>query len=146
MTPLRVNQTEAYLQTMLDQAGITPDAPDVYRMWSVFKAFARVPVVCQDDGFLFETLPMPEFNSFNLHFLRQFTLYDGDKYDHMEQLNCDFTYPLTDDLSSLQKVVWAYDFHGNLDAFFAHVEGLPAFQVPITQHSPTEMAFGQGPL
>ena len=46
MTPLGADQTEAYLQALFDQAGVTPTAPDVRLAWDVFKDFARVPVLC----------------------------------------------------------------------------------------------------
>jgi hypothetical protein len=56
--PLLVDQTEAYLQGMLDHAGITPDTLNPYKTWNTFKDFARIPVVCAYDGLLFEVLPV----------------------------------------------------------------------------------------
>jgi hypothetical protein len=53
-TPLTVDQTESCFKEMLDKAGVDFAAPDVLKIWKIFKEFAHVPVVCADDGCLFE--------------------------------------------------------------------------------------------
>jgi hypothetical protein len=55
-------------------------------------------------------------------------------------------YPFTDDLADLQIVTWAYDFNRNLTAFFAHVESLSEFRLPIFQYTPLTMTLGHGPV
>jgi hypothetical protein len=101
--PLLVDQTEAYLQGMLDHAGITPDTLNPYKTWNTFKDFARIPVVCADDGLLFEVLPYPK-DQFSLHFVRQFGLEEDGEYVGMKQLDCRFIYKLDDILARLKKV------------------------------------------
>lgn len=123
------------LQTLLQAAGIDPNACTVAQFWPVFKQFTREDFgfnrADDADGFLVEYF-VPSGASFAakplMNFVRQFT-YDDDAglYHHMEQMTCTFYYdgPLDDpDVASV--VLWSFGM--TLDAYFAQVEDLLVFR------------------
>ncbi len=133
---INVEDAEPSFLAMLAQAGVDRAQPDVPKTWAVFKAFARLPVACAEDDLLVECgTPLDESGPFRLSFKRQFVIEKGSGYDHMEQLVCQFTYERHQELEDLHLSLWSMGF-ATLDAYFAHIEGLLAFQVPMSRYVP----------
>jgi hypothetical protein len=138
---LEVNETESYLLRMLADAGIDLNKPSVSDVLQVFKSFSRINVNCSDDALLFQS-GVYNFTGrelFYLDFVRQFTINDEEgEYDHMEHLHCEFAYELDAILKKLETNLWSYDCDSFND-FFAKVEGLQEFQVPIAKYVPLKL-------
>jgi hypothetical protein len=127
---------------MLASTGVDLARPNPSRTWEVFKEFAAIPIddLPSDDadGFLFEygVYDWGDGEYFNWGFCRQFILYDGDEYDHMEQLHCTFYYepaPALRELGSGE--LWSFGL--SLPEWIAQVERMPGFdatreQIPVS--------------
>ena len=129
MTP---QAAEHELKNLLAASGFDFARPDPSLAWSVFKAFAAMPVEGVDNGFLWQ-LGCYDFTGEKLcylDFVRQFTFYDEGEYDHMEQLHIEFTAEPSPDLLPLERNKWAFDYP-SLAEYFQDVEGFPEFQTAI---------------
>jgi hypothetical protein len=126
---------------MLMGAGIDLGArPLLSVVWPVIKEFGRIAVDDVpggpgegDDAMLFET------GLFDWHdgkgerhqiiVVRQFTLYDADEYDHMEQLTVElFDEPLRELAAARSAPMWSMEFRA-LDEFYGAVEASSAYRV-----------------
>lgn len=126
------------LDRMLGEAGFDRARPDPLVALRVVQAFAEIPVACAEDAFLFQTgtysFTGPEL--FSLHFTRQFTHEEEDgEYGGMEQLHCVIYYEPTPELRALTCTLWSSRCE-SLAEFFAQVDALPAFQIPVCDHTP----------
>jgi hypothetical protein len=131
---------------MLASRGVDLARPDPTRTWEVFQAFAEIPI--EDlpgedaDDFLFEygIYDWGDGEYFNWGFCRQFTLYDGEEYDHMEQLHCTFYYEPTPALREVgSDDLWCGE---SLSQWVAQVELMPGFAAPSGE-IPTSMRIEQ---
>ena len=126
---------------MLKEAGVDPSRPRPLETWTVFKAFAALPVEGtgpdpDDDLLLFQwgTFDWGDRRGehFEVDFLRQFSVYSrGNAYDHMEQLHCTFSFEPSDGLRSLGSGDrWRY---GSLEQWVDEVEAFPVFHAAVVQ-------------
>ena len=96
------------------------------------------------DGFLFQvgtyTFTGPEL--FSLDLTRQFTHEEDGEYAGMEQLHCTMYYAPAPELRALTRNLWSYDC-ASLAEFFARVEAMPEFQIPVNEHVPLRAAIDQ---
>ena len=130
---MQTSEAEDRLKAMLAVAGFDIKDPNPQIAWNVFKLFTQEPVVCADDGVLFQCGLFLSSGLFYLDFVRQFELENEDgEYDHMEQLHCEFTCKPNKQLHELGKNLWAYDFE-SLNEYFAAVENLAEFKTAISQ-------------
>lgn len=131
---MEVDQAENRLRQLLSVSSFDFDAPNPMLGWQVFKDFVQEPVVTFDDGVLFQA-GVYEFTGseqFHFDFTRQFSIHDAkDEYDHMEQLSLLFLCDPNEKLRQIKTNRWAYDFP-SLEAFFAEVESMDAFQSAMT--------------
>ena len=132
---MEVNQAEDRLRQLLAESGFDFNNPNPMLGWQVFKQFVQEPVAVADDGVLFQ-LGVYEFTGSeqcHFDFTRQFSVDDEKgEYDHMEQLSFLFLCDPTEKLRQIETNRWAYDFPA-LEAFFAEVEGMEAFQMAMAQ-------------
>jgi hypothetical protein len=121
------------LERMLAEAGFDSASPDAPLAWRVFKTFAAIPVECAGDALLFQcgTFTLSGAPLFNVDFTRQFVHEVDGEYDHMEQLHCTIYCEPLEELGEVKTNLWSYDFP-SLEEFFAAVEALPEFQLPMT--------------
>jgi hypothetical protein len=131
------------LRSMLRDAGIKLDDPaaeDVPRAWEVFKAFGKIPVddVAPDsdsDGLLVQYGVYDWGDEDGLHFsfdfTRQFAFNDDEgKYDHMEQLSCNFIFEPDRELQGVAgNNLWSFEYA--LDEFYSRAEALDGFRQVI---------------
>ena len=54
------------------------------------------------------------------------------EHDYFEQTHCELTCPVSDELTSVSRELWSFDF-SSADAFYQAVEALPEFQVAMRQ-------------
>jgi hypothetical protein len=128
--------TKHKLKQMLIEASFDFDIPNPSIAWSVFKNFSSLPVEDVEDGILWQ-LGSYNFTGeklFYLDFVRQFSFYDEDQYNHMEQLHIEFTCIPTIELLTLKRNKWAFDYL-SLAEYFKDVESFPEFQIVLKHRS-----------
>lgn len=134
---MRVEQAQDRLQQLLAQSGFDLEKPDPRLGWQTFKQFVQEPVEEADDGVLFQ-IGVYDFTGVeqcHFDFVRQFSLNDDNgEYDHMEQLHLEVLCDPTERLRQFGTNRWDFGF-SSIDAFFAEVESIEAFQAAI-EHSP----------
>jgi hypothetical protein len=125
------------LDLMLGEAGFDRERPDPSVALRVFRAFAKIPVACADDRFLFQvgvySFSAPE--QFSLDLTRQFAHEEGGEYIGMEQLHCTMYYEPTADLRTLEGNLWSSEF-ASVAEFFERVEEMPEFRIPLRSGTP----------
>ena len=105
--------------------------------WKTFKEFGAMAmddVHGDDDGLLFEggiyDFEMLGGRRFHFSFVRQFVYYEDGESDRMAQLHCCFLYDPTPELEAVkQQNLWSLGL--TLEDFYARVEQMPAFRVPV---------------
>ena len=141
---ITTSQTRSRLESMLTDAGFDRDHPDPRVVLDVFRAFAEIPVVCASDLVLFQvgsySFTGPEL--FELDLTRQFAHEENGEYLGMEQLHCTLYYEPTDKLRMLKCSLWSAEC-SSLGEFFARVEKMPEFQIPLSGSTPLRADVGQ---
>ena len=106
--PLAVKDAEQVLCEMLKRHGLDPRAPGSIReTWPVFQDFVAIESEATGpdaDGVLYQcgTFAFHGVDEFYVDFLRQFEVPSQDGgYDHLEQLHCEFRFPITEETRSL---------------------------------------------
>lgn len=125
---IKLNNVESHFNNTID---IKNDS--VSRIWSKFKDFCFIDVENEEDReILFETgtEKIAGVKYYYVNFVRQFTIYDGDEYEGMEQLICALYFDYTSEFRFLKKVRWSMDYE-NLETYFKEVEKTKAFQKMI---------------
>jgi hypothetical protein len=160
---LAVKDTERAFAELLRRNGVSLEAMPFLAVWRCFKQFAETPVDTPSDGLLYEWgIYESATDEFNIHFLRQFeVVYPDGEHDRFEQLNCDWTFAVTDALRELpgdplpggtwrwplerpSYVSWWFPGQGvPLASWIGSVESRPEFSVVQTL-VPLGTAFGQG--
>jgi hypothetical protein len=126
---IKVSDAESYLK---DKIGDKTN--DVVEVWEIFKSFCREPVEGEDEVALLFQCGVYNFTGeelFYFDFIRQFTVYEDEEYSCTEQLHCEFVFKPTDALKKLEASEWYFDTDGDMKDFFAHVENLKEFKVPL---------------
>ncbi|MEH7419578.1 hypothetical protein V7266_30565 [Neobacillus drentensis] len=125
---ITVKNAKSYLKNKIGE-----DTDDIKKVWEIFKDFCREPVEGVEDKEILFQCGVYDFTGeelFQLDFVRQFTVYDGDEYYGMEQLHCEFLLKPIDELSKLETVEWSMDYE-DLDDFLNHIENLQEFKIPL---------------
>ncbi|MCM3666272.1 hypothetical protein M3204_17790 [Mesobacillus subterraneus] len=123
---ITVKQTESYLKNKIGE-----DTDDIKKVWETFKTFCKEPVEGEEDKEILFQCGVYDFTGeelFHLDFVRQFTVYEEDEYSRMEQLNCEFLFRPSDELSKLETEEWSMDYD-EVDDFFNHIEDLQEFKI-----------------
>jgi hypothetical protein len=126
---IKVGEAESYLKKKIGD-----NTSDIAKVWEVFKSFAREPIEGEDEVALLFQCGVYDFTGdelFYFDFVRQFTVYEDDEYSHMEQLHCEFVFKPTDELKKLEACEWYFDYEGDIEDFFAKIENLIEFKVPM---------------
>ena len=126
---MRPLEAEAYLETMLERAGLDPDHLDLWEAWKVFKEFVKAPVAADGEGVCFFAWQDEgeEGRRVHLQILRQFTAIEGEESVPIRNAGLGLIYdPAGFDLTE-EVEFWSYDFPTFAD-FAAHVERSPFFQ------------------
>jgi hypothetical protein len=137
---IRSSEAESHYRHTLREAGFSEQRPDALLAWRVFREFAEVPVECSEDALLFQS-GVYDFTGrdlFHFGFVRQFTFEEDGEYDHMEQLDCSLLFEPDAELQKLETNLWSYDFD-SAEKFFAAVEALPGFSLPLRGRTPVGM-------
>lgn len=126
------------LHEMLRARGIDPVAPrSLSEVWEVFKEFVKVPSDTRgpdSDGVLYQTGTFDFYGDpeFYISFVRQFEVVDeGGEYDHYEQLDCEFRYPVhlqPEPIGAFVRWWFAQDGLQAWQEFVAMVERRPEFR------------------
>ncbi|MDR7002050.1 hypothetical protein [Neobacillus niacini] len=98
-----------------------------------FKGFCKEPVEGEEDKEILFECGIYDFTGeelFHFGFVRQFSIFEEDEYDHMEQLHCLFYFKPTEELKMLEATEWSMDYD-DLDTFFNHIENLQEFNIPL---------------
>jgi hypothetical protein len=125
---LTFKNAESYLK---DKIG--DDTNDINKVWDVFKGFCKEPVEGEEDKEILFECGVYNFTGkelFHFGFVRQFSIYEDDEYDHMKQLHCEFLFKPTEELRTLEATEWSMDYD-DLDVFLNHIENLQEFKVPL---------------
>ena len=105
-------------------------------------------VHADDDGLLFQggIYDFATLGGRRFHFslVRQFAYYEDGEYDRMEQLQCCFLFDPTPELEAVKpQNLWSFGL--TLEDFYAQVEQMPAFRVPIERRlKPSGLWLEQG--
>jgi hypothetical protein len=129
-------EAESELKSMLSLAGFDLLKPNPTLAWSVFKAFAELPVEDVESGILWQ-IGCYSFTGeklCHLGFVRQFSFYVDGEYDHMEQLNLELTCKPTKELLHIQRNRWSFDYP-SIAEYFADVENSPEFKTALGHSS-----------
>ncbi|MBC7812378.1 MAG: hypothetical protein H7175_14575 [Burkholderiales bacterium] len=145
---LSIEQTEIVLRQMLIEAGLDPERLDLLPTWTVFKAFAMLPIsdaksdaILCDYGITQEGIGKGNRHEmFHFSFLRQFKAADMDEF---LQLTCMFLFEPSDELRQFtSKSHWCF---ANSDCdhaeYFARIEALPVFEAVIQRYLPAKIKF-----
>lgn len=134
MEPFRT-QEEKTLLAILARHGASAAWVPAPAAWSAFKEFGRSIELHGGTGLLFQVGTF-DFDGRELFYfdavcqLEDFA--EDDEQGAFEQLHCELTCPPTVALEALEANLWSFDF-SDVDAFYAAVEGLPAFQAAAQQ-------------
>jgi hypothetical protein len=126
---IKVSDAESYLKHKIGDK-----TNNVVEVWEIFKSFCREPVEGEDEFALLFQCGIYDFTGeelFYFDFVRQFTVYEDEEYSRTEQLHCEFVFKPTDELKKLETSEWYFDTDGDMENFFAHVENLKEFQIPL---------------
>ena len=126
---ISVNEAESYLKNKISE-----NTKDIMKVWEVFKAFGKEPVEGEDEIALLFQCGAYDFTGeeqFYFDFVRQFTIYKGEEYSHMEQLHCEFVFEPTQELSELETSLMYFDYEGDVEDFYSEVENLEEFRIPL---------------
>jgi hypothetical protein len=129
-----VANPDVQLKTLLLEHGITSHS-DGSRAWDAFKRFGRAQFGRDDVGLLFQVGVFTFSGAPEFYFdpVCQFETRDEDgEHDHFEQTHCELSCPVSDELRSVRRELWSFDF-SSADAFYQAVEALPEFQVAVRQ-------------
>jgi hypothetical protein len=139
--PVRVDEAEQHLRAMLSAAGLDLARLEPEGAWDVFKEFAAQPVEGagsepDDDMVIFQYGISDDSwggkgRRFEWSFWRQFSLYVGGEYDHMEHLQCNLFFeptPELEEVGSGEAGFWPTTMHAD---FVAEVEGLPGYSAVL---------------
>ncbi|MFD0824487.1 hypothetical protein ACT8ZR_02300 [Neobacillus sp. M.A.Huq-85] len=99
-----VRKAESHLK---DKIG--DDTDDIKKVWDVFKGFCKEPVEGEEDKQILFECGIYDFTGeelFHFAFVRQFSIFEDDEYDHMEQLHCLFYFKPTKVLRTLEVAEW----------------------------------------
>ena len=125
---ITVKNAESYLKDKIGE-----DSDDIKKVWETFKDFCKEPVEGEEDKEILFQCGVYDFTGeelFHFDFVRQFTVYEEDKYSHMEQLHCEFLFKPTVELRKLEVSEWSMDYDDLYD-FFNHIESLQEFKIPF---------------
>ena len=125
---ISVMKAESYIKDMIGD-----NANDIKKVWETFKNFCKEPVEGEEDKEILFQCGVYDFTGeelFHFDFLRQFTVYEGDEYSHMEHLHCEFLFKPTVELRKLEVSEWSMDYD-DIDEFFIHIENLQEFKIPL---------------
>ena len=134
---IATSEALAHFQALLNASGFDAGHPDALVAWDAFKRFSRESVACADDAMLFEvgTFSFTGEPLFHLGMTRQFTHEEDGEHVGMEQLQCTLLYQPTPELSALKVSMWSYD-SPSAEEFFARIESVPEFQIPLRLATP----------
>jgi hypothetical protein len=110
---------------------IAENSSDVAKVWEVFKSFGREKVEGEEQItliFLCGVYDLTGEKLFYYNFVRQFTIEED---GHMEQLHCEFVFEPTEELNELETQEFYFDFGGDVEDFYIHIENLEEFKVPM---------------
>ncbi|MEH6943337.1 hypothetical protein [Bacillus sp. JJ722] len=123
-----VKNAESYLKQSIGE-----NTNDIKEVWEAFKSFCRMTVEKEEDREILFQCGVYDFTGeelFHFDFVRQFTIYDGEEYSHMEQLHCEYLFKPTDELRKFEINEWSMDYV-HIDDFFNHIENLQEFKIPL---------------
>ena len=151
MNILQSKTVEAHFLTMMHQAGVDVQRPDVRQVWEVFKQFAPLKVECSAERCVESFLLECGSYSFSggaacLHFSRNFHIGDqGAAWTEM--VDCDFTFAPHSELENTNIYIehFASDYeHPShaLAAFIAEVEAQTELWKVLNKHEPTQTFIG----
>lgn len=126
---ISVKEVESYLKNKISE-----NTKDMTKVWEVFKAFGREPVEGEDEIALLFQCGINDFTGeelFYYDFVRQFSIYEGEEYSHMEQLHCEFVFEPTEELRKLDTSLMYFDYEGGVEDFYSEVENLEEFRIPL---------------
>ncbi len=137
-------EAESALKSMLSIAGFDFQKPNPALAWSVFKAFAELPVDDVESGILWQIgcYSFTGQKMCHLGLVRQFSFNVDGEYDHMEQLKLEFTCEPTNELLKLKRNRWSFDYP-SLEEYFADVESFPEFESALN-HASWKVTIQQG--
>ncbi|QKE76129.1 hypothetical protein HPK19_25355 (plasmid) [Arthrobacter citreus] len=123
---INYRDAESYLKDK-----IAENSSDIDKVWDVFKSFGREKVEGEDRitlMFLCGAYDLTGKKLFYYNFVRQFTIVEDGQ---MEQLNCEFVFEPTEELIDLETSEFYFDFGGDVEDFYIHIESLEEFKVPM---------------
>jgi hypothetical protein len=134
------------LEHELSERGVDPASPNPPLVWEAFQRFGARPVddvpndpALDADGLLVEFGTYDwhdgEGERFQLSFVRQFTFYDEDDYDHMEHVRCVLSYPPDSQVG--EGSMWSFGL--TPDEFVRNVEALEGFRAALNR-TPTDLS------
>lgn len=127
---VKVEQAESYLKNKIG------DSSDIAKVWDEFKSFGKELVEGEDEIALNFQCGVYDFTGqefFYFEFVRQFSIYDENEYSHMEQLHCQFIFEPTEVLRKLETAEWYFDYEGDVEDFYAKIENLEKFNLPMKE-------------
>ncbi|MBM6616535.1 hypothetical protein [Bacillus suaedaesalsae] len=133
---LTVRNAENYLKHQMK------NTKDVKQVWVEFKRFAQMPIEDEDDVEVLFQCGLKEDTFFCLEFVRQFTVYEGDEYSHMEQLHCEFTFEPMEELQDLQATEWYFETEEGIEEYFDNIESLEEFKATLN-YTPLQLKIYQ---
>lgn len=133
---LTVRTAEEYLTKKIGEL------KDVKKVWEMFKFFAQEPIEDEDDVEILFQCGLDEDTLFHVEFVRQFTVYEGEEYSHMEQLHCEFTFEPAEELKDLTATEWYFETEEGIEDYFSHIESLEEFKIPLN-YTPLQLKIYQ---
>jgi hypothetical protein len=88
---------------LLRRNAVSLEAMPFLAVWRCFKEFAETPVDAPSDGLLYEWyIHESAPDEFNIHFLRSFAVVDPEGEDDYVEVDCHWTFAVTDALRDLR--------------------------------------------
>lgn len=141
-----INTSEAneVLVKMLNASRFDFEDPVPKIAWIAFKKFCNIKVKCADDSLLFQcgVFNFTGEDLFHFELVRQFVIETDGEYDHMEQLSISLFFKPNSELSNLETNIWSNDCN-SIDDFFAKVETINSFTIPIDKYLPLRCELSQ---
>jgi len=139
---LIVSQTESSFLHMLTQDEVDVRTATVLQVWAAYKKFARIDVSDCPQLELLVEWAVYDFHlgrdTFQLGFVRHFSIEEDGEYAGMEQLHCISFFEPTPELKSLRGNMWSFNYP-DVDTFFTEVEHRDAFKLVSALYAPIDV-------
>lgn len=138
---LKTTDTEHIFKELLAKKKLNYDNYSLDKILEVFEEFMEIDFGVEEDDVLFETGTFYGKDIFTVDIVRQFSIYNQNEYDHMEQFHVTVQFVNTRKLKELNCTEWSMDYN-DISDFFNSIKKLKEYIYPIKHSKIIELKIG----